>query len=81
MKRALQKLEYAMYKKVGKFLVKKPDRLLEWTPEDFLWGKRWAMTQPHPYSPGKKFTLWDYLQHYNDSTMIIHELNTRINVE
>ena len=81
MKRAIQKLEHIMYKKVGKFLVKKPERLLRWIPEDFRWGKRWAMTQPHPYDYAQKLTLWDYLQQYNDSTLIIHELNLRINAE
>ena len=66
-----------MFKNVGKFFVKKPAHLLEWNTQDFETGKRWAMTQPHPYN--SKATLWDYVQQYNDSTLIIHELNLRIN--
>jgi len=66
-----------MYKKVGKFFIQKPNRQLEWTPNDYEWGKRWAMTQSHPNDSEK--TLWDYLQQYKDSTLIIHELNLRLN--
>jgi hypothetical protein len=74
-----QKLEYVFYRRFGKFFIKKPKRLLQWTAEDFETGKRWAMTQPHPYDYGQTLTLWDYVQQYKDSTLIIHELNLRIN--
>jgi len=57
--------------------VKKPDRRLTWSVEDFEWGKKWAMSQPHPFN--KRATLWDYIYSPRfDSVEVLHEINKRI---
>lgn len=68
----LEKIKKIYYRKIGKYLIKDIGRL-EWTPEDFKAGKRWAMSKPHPYD--KNLSLWDYLETYKESTLIINEIN------
>jgi hypothetical protein len=58
------------------FFVKKPDRKLMWTVNDFKWGKKWAKTQPHPRFKNK--TLWDAAASNHESTEILHEINKRL---
>jgi hypothetical protein len=62
---------------IRSFFIKKPNRKLTWTVNDFTWGKKWAKTQPHPNAKNK--TLWDavYNKSY-DSTEVLHEINKRL---
>jgi|LauGreDrversion4_2_1035121.scaffolds.fasta_scaffold544715_2 hypothetical protein len=60
-----------------RLFVKKPNRPLRWSVEDFEWGKKWAMSQPHPFS--KRKTLWDFIYSPRyDSVEVLHEINKRI---
>lgn len=68
----LEKIKKIFYRRIGKYLIKDIGKL-EWTPKDFQIGKKWAMTKPHPYN--KKLSLWDYLESYGESTLIINEIN------
>jgi hypothetical protein len=62
---------------IRSFFVKKPNRKLMWTVNDFQWGEKWAKTQPHPRFKNK--TLWDAIHlPWMDSTETIHELNKRL---
>lgn len=79
MRKLYQNSKNHFYRKFGKFFIKKPQHPLTWSAKDFEIGKRWAMTQPHPYEGKKTLTLWDYLQQFKDSTLVIHEINLRIN--
>lgn len=62
---------------IRSFFVKKPDRKLTWSVDDFKWAKRWAKTQPHPTMKNK--TLWDavYSPRF-DGTEVLHEINKRL---
>lgn len=55
------------------FFVKKPKRKLNWTPEDYVMGKKWASAQPHPFQRGK--TLWDLVYDKYESVRTIENLN------
>jgi hypothetical protein len=62
---------------IRRFFIKKPNRKLLWTVEDFNWGKKWAKTQPHPKFKNK--TLWDAVNVPNgESVEILHEINKNI---
>ena len=39
--------------KVRGLFVKKPSRKLTWTCEDYVLGKNWAKSQPHPFKKNK----------------------------
>jgi len=40
------------------WFVEKPTRKLTWSCEDYILGKKWALSQPHPFIKGK--TLWQH---------------------
>jgi hypothetical protein len=58
---------------VRSFFIKRPTRKLGWTCEDYVMGKKWAMTQPHPFKQGR--TLWDLCYDKHDSAYTIDNLN------
>jgi hypothetical protein len=59
--------------KIKSWFVKKPTQKLTWSCEDYMTGKKWAMTQPHPFIKGK--TMWDLVYDKYDSTYTIDNLN------
>jgi hypothetical protein len=62
---------------IRSFFVKKPNRKLTWTVNDFQWGKKWAKTQPHPKFKNK--TLWDAVySKRSESTEVLYEINKRL---
>jgi acid phosphatase class B len=62
---------------IKSLFIKKPNRKLLWTVNDFQWGKKWAQTQPHPRLKNK--TLWDDVNSKaSESTEVLHEINKQI---
>ena len=59
--------------KVRGLFVKRPSRKLTWTCKDYVLGKNWAKTQPHPFKKNK--TLWDLCYDKQESTYTIDNLN------
>jgi hypothetical protein len=59
--------------KIKSWFVKKPTKKLRWSCEDYVIGKKWAKTQPHPFIKGK--TMWDLVYDKYDSTYTIDNLN------
>lgn len=59
--------------KIKSWFVKKPTKKLTWSCEDYVIGKKWAMSQPHPFIKGK--TMWDLVYDKYDSTYTIDNLN------
>lgn len=60
-----------------RLFVKKPNRKLTWSTQDFEWGKKWAKSQPHPFNKYK--SLWDYVYSPRyDSVEVLHEINKRL---
>jgi hypothetical protein len=59
--------------KVRSWFAEKPKRKLTWTSEDYVAGKKWALSQPHPFIKGK--TLWDFVYDKYESTYTIDNLN------
>jgi hypothetical protein len=59
--------------KTRALFVKRPSRKLNWTCEDYVLGKNWARTQPHPFKKNK--TLWDLCYDKQESTYTIDNLN------
>ena len=59
--------------KIRSWFVKKPTRKLTWSCEDYVMGKRWALSQPHPFMKNK--TMWDFVYDYRDSTYTIDNIN------
>jgi hypothetical protein len=59
--------------KVRGLFVKRPSRKLTWTCEDYVLGKNWAKSQPHPFKKNK--TLWDLCYDKQESTYTIDNLN------
>jgi hypothetical protein len=55
------------------WFTKKPKRKLTWTCEDYVLGKNWALSQPHPFIKGK--TLWDFVHDKYESSYTIDNLN------
>jgi hypothetical protein len=60
---------------ISKF-VKKPEKKLLWSVEDFEKGKRWARTVPDPENPNR--SLWDKCYSREDSVETLHKLNQYI---
>jgi len=58
---------------VRSLFIKKPTKKLTWSCEDYVWGKKWAKTQPHPFKKNK--TLWDFVYDKYESTYTIDNLN------
>ena len=58
---------------VRSFFIKKPTKKLTWSCEDYVWGKKWAKTQPHPFIKNK--TLWDLCYDKQESAYTIDNLN------
>ena len=59
--------------KIKSWFAKKPTKKLTWSCEDYVIGKKWAMSQPHPFIKGK--TMWDLVYDKYDSTYTIDNLN------
>ena len=59
--------------KIKSWFAKKPTKKLSWSCEDYVIGKKWAMSQPHPFIKGK--TMWDLVYDKYDSTYTIDNLN------
>ena len=59
--------------KVRSLFVKRPSRKLTWSCEDYVLGKKWAKSQPHPFKKNK--TLWDLCYDKQESTYTIDNLN------
>jgi hypothetical protein len=59
--------------KIKSWFTKKPTKKLSWSCEDYVIGKKWAMSQPHPFIKGK--TMWDLVYDKYDSTYTIDNLN------
>jgi len=58
---------------VRSFFIKRPTKKLTWSCEDYVWAKKWAKTQPHPFKKNK--TLWDFVYDKYESTYTIDNLN------
>jgi len=54
-------------------LEEQPTKKLTWTTEDYEKGRKWALTQPHPYLKGK--TLWDHVYDPVESVFTIDNIN------
>ena len=59
--------------KIKSFFVSKPRKKLTWCCEDYVMGKNWALTQPHPFKRGK--TLWDLCYDKTESRNTVDNLN------
>ena len=59
--------------KIKSWFTKKPTKKLRWSCEDYMIGKKWAKSQPHPFIKGK--TMWDLVYDKYDSTYTIDNLN------
>ena len=59
--------------KVRSLFVKRPSRKLTWSCEDYVLGKKWAKSQPHPFKKNK--TLWDLCYDKQESIYTIDNLN------
>jgi hypothetical protein len=59
--------------KLRRPFVSKPKRKLSWTCEDYVKGKKWALSQPHPFIKGK--TLWDLCYDRYESVNTVDNLN------
>lgn len=59
--------------KLRSWFAEKPTRKLTWSCEDYVLGKKWAVTQPHPFIKGK--TLWDFVYDKQESAYTIDNLN------
>jgi acid phosphatase class B len=46
---------------------------LTYTVEDYEKGKKWALTQPHPFIKNK--TLWEHVYDRRESTYTLSNLN------
>lgn len=69
---------FEIYLKIRAFFVKKPQRELTWSLEDYKLGKKWAKSQKHPFHKYK--TLWDFCKDEYDSVYTIHNINTFLKV-
>lgn len=58
---------------IRRMFLKKPDRKLNWTVDDYEMGKKWAKSVPHPFMKNK--TLWDLCYDRRDSANTIHNIN------
>jgi len=54
-------------------LAEQPTKKLTWTTEDYEKGRKWALTQPHPYLKGK--TLWERVYDPIESVFTIDNIN------
>jgi hypothetical protein len=54
-------------------LTEQPTKKLTWTTEDYEKGRKWALTQPHPYLKGK--TLWEHVYDSRESVYTIDNIN------
>jgi hypothetical protein len=54
-------------------LVEQPTKKLTWTTEDYEKGRKWALTQLHPYLKGK--TLWEHVYDSRESVFTIDNIN------
>jgi len=54
-------------------LAEQPTKKLTWTTEDYEKGRKWALTQPHPYLKGK--TLWEHVYDSRESVYTIDNIN------
>jgi hypothetical protein len=68
----MNKMKLAMMKFKSLF-VKKPQKKLTWTTQDYELGMKWAKTQPHPFIKNK--TLWDLCYDRFESAYTIDNLN------
>ena len=59
--------------KIKSCFTKKPTKKLTWCDSDYSKGKKWAMSQPHPFKKGK--TLWDLCYDKRESVYTIDNLN------
>jgi len=59
--------------KIKSLFVPKPRKKLTWCCEDYVKGKNWALTQPHPFKRGK--TLWDLCYDKTESRNTVDNLN------
>lgn len=59
--------------KIRSWFAKKPTKKLTWTCEDYAMGKKWALSQPHPFMKNK--TMWDFVYDHRDSTYTIDNIN------
>ena len=53
--------------------VEQPTKKLTYRMEDYEMGRKWAMTQPHPYLKGK--TLWEHVYDPRESVFTIDNIN------
>lgn len=51
----------------------KPTKKLTYTVRDFEMGKKWALSQPHPYLKNK--TLWEHVYDRRESTYTLDNIN------
>lgn len=67
-----------IYRKLLRFILRKPTKQLTWSVEDFNIAKSYAKRLDHPHSPSK--SLWSYLNNpWNDSVDILQHINGIIN--
>lgn len=55
------------------WFAKRPTKKLTYTVEDFEMGKKWALSQPHPYLKNK--TLWEHVYDRRESTYTLDNIN------
>jgi hypothetical protein len=53
--------------------VEQPTKKLTYKVEDFEMGRKWALTQPHPYLKDK--TLWEHVYDSRESVFTIDNIN------
>lgn len=59
--------------KIRGLFVETPTQKLTWTVKDYERGRKWALSQPHPYLKNK--TLWDHVYDRRESTFTIDNIN------
>lgn len=69
---------FRFFLRIKSLFVKKPKTKLIWSYCDYEMGKKWAITQPHPYLKSK--TLWDFCYDPFDSVYTLRNLNNFIKI-
>jgi hypothetical protein len=55
------------------WFAKQPTKKLTYNVEDFETGRKWTLTQPHPYIKGK--TLWEHVYDPREFVFTIDNIN------
>lgn len=55
------------------WFAKRPTKKLTYNVNDYEMGRKWALSQPHPYLKGK--TLWEHVYDSRESVFTIDNIN------